>query len=36
MGNPVKAGKDGWPDIVAARSDAPNAIWFSTKPGGGR
>jgi hypothetical protein len=20
---------DGWPDIVAARSDAPNAIWFS-------
>ena len=22
---------DGWPDIVAARSDAPNAIWFSTK-----
>jgi hypothetical protein len=23
---------DGWPDIVAARSDAPNAIWFSTKP----
>jgi hypothetical protein len=24
---------DGWPDIVAARSDAPNCIWFSTKPG---
>jgi len=24
---------DGWPDIVAARSDAPNGIWFSTKPG---
>jgi len=23
---------DGWPDIVAARSDAPNGIWFSTKP----
>jgi hypothetical protein len=22
--------KDGWPDIVAARSDAPNGIWFST------
>lgn len=22
---------DGWTDIVAARSDAPNAIWFSTK-----
>jgi hypothetical protein len=21
-----------WPDIVAARSDAPNAIWFSTEP----
>jgi len=21
---------DGWPDIVAARSDAPNGIWFST------
>jgi hypothetical protein len=20
---------DGWPDIVAARSDAPNAIWFN-------
>ncbi len=20
---------DGWPDIAAARSDAPNAIWFS-------
>ena len=20
---------DGWPDIVAARSEAPNAIWFS-------
>ena len=27
---------DGWPDIVAARSDAPNGIWFSTKPGAGR
>jgi len=24
--------RDGWPDIVAARSDAPNAIWYSTKP----
>ena len=24
---------NGWPDIVAARSDAPNGIWFSTKPG---
>lgn len=23
---------DGWPDIVAARSDAPNAIWFSRPP----
>ena len=23
---------DGWPDIAAARSDAPNAVWFSTKP----
>lgn len=23
---------DGWPDIVAARSDAPNAIWFSQPP----
>lgn len=23
---------DGWPDIVAARSDARNGIWFSTKP----
>jgi hypothetical protein len=23
---------DGWPDIVAARSDAPNAIWFGTQP----
>ncbi|HKN82924.1 MAG TPA: VCBS repeat-containing protein, partial [Pyrinomonadaceae bacterium] len=22
--------RDGWPDIVAARSDAPNGIWFST------
>jgi hypothetical protein len=21
---------DGWPDIAAARSDAPNAVWFST------
>ncbi len=21
---------DGWPDIVTARSDAPNAVWFST------
>jgi hypothetical protein len=20
---------DGWPDIVAARSDAPNAVWFN-------
>ena len=27
---------DGWPDIVAARSDAPNGIWFSTKPSGKR
>ena len=27
---------DGWPDIVAARSDAPNSIWFSTKAGDGR
>jgi hypothetical protein len=24
--------RDGWVDIVAARSDAPNAIWYSTKP----
>ena len=24
--------RDGWQDIAAARSDAPNAIWFSTKP----
>ena len=24
---------DGWPDIVAARSDAPNAIWFSGPAG---
>jgi hypothetical protein len=23
---------DGWPDIVTARTDAPNAIWFSTDP----
>ena len=23
---------DGWPDIVSARSDAPNAVWFNTKP----
>ncbi|MFM7751938.1 MAG: FG-GAP repeat domain-containing protein, partial [Opitutaceae bacterium] len=23
---------DGWPDIVAARSDAPNAVWFSRPP----
>jgi predicted Rossmann fold nucleotide-binding protein DprA/Smf involved in DNA uptake len=23
---------DGWPSIVAARSDAPNALWFSTEP----
>jgi thiol-disulfide isomerase/thioredoxin len=22
---------DGWPEIVAARSDAPNGIWFSTE-----
>jgi len=27
---------DGWPNIVAARSDAPNAIWFSTEPMPGR
>ncbi|MBC7806141.1 MAG: VCBS repeat-containing protein [Akkermansiaceae bacterium] len=25
---------DGWPDIVTARSDAPNGIWFSTKSDG--
>ena len=24
---------DGWPDIVAARSEAPNAIWFSGEVG---
>lgn len=24
---------DGWPDIVAARSDAPNALWFSSAIG---
>lgn len=24
---------DAWPDIVAARSEAPNAIWFSQPPG---
>ena len=24
---------DGWPDIVAARSEAPNGIWFSGAPG---
>ena len=23
---------DGWPDIVAARSDAPNAVWFNEPP----
>ena len=23
---------DGWPDIVAARSEAPNTIWFSQPP----
>jgi hypothetical protein len=23
---------DGWPDVVAARSGAPNGNWFSTKP----
>ncbi len=23
---------DGWPDIVAARSEAPNAIWFNHPP----
>jgi len=23
---------DGWPDIVAARSDAPNAVWFNDPP----
>jgi len=23
---------DGWPDIVSARSDAPNAVWVNTKP----
>lgn len=23
---------DGWPDIAAARSDAPNGVWFSTAP----
>jgi len=27
---------DGWPDIVAARSDAPNGIWFSTPLVSGR
>jgi hypothetical protein len=27
---------DGWPDIVAGRSGAPNGIWFNTKPGGRR
>lgn len=27
---------DGWPDIIAARSDAPNAIWFGNKPAPGR
>jgi hypothetical protein len=27
---------DGWPDIVTARSDVPNAIWFSTRPDAGR
>jgi hypothetical protein len=21
---------DKWPDIIAARSNAPNAIWFAT------
>jgi hypothetical protein len=24
--------RDGWPDIIAARSGAPNAIWFGNKP----
>jgi hypothetical protein len=24
--------KDGWPDIVAARTGAPNGIWFNTNP----
>lgn len=23
---------DGWPDIAAARSEAPNGVWFSTSP----
>jgi hypothetical protein len=23
---------DEWPDIVAARSDAPNAVWFNEPP----
>jgi len=23
---------DGWPDIAAARSDAPNGVWFSGPP----
>jgi hypothetical protein len=27
---------DDWPDIAAAHSDAPNGIWFNTKPGGAR
>jgi hypothetical protein len=27
---------DGWSDIVPARSDAPNALWFSTEPTPGR
>ena len=22
---------DGWPDIAAARSDAPNAVWFNDR-----
>ncbi|MCX6590965.1 MAG: VCBS repeat-containing protein [Acidobacteria bacterium] len=27
---------DGWPDIVSARSGAPNGIWFNAKPSSGR
>jgi hypothetical protein len=28
--------RDVWPEILAARSDAPDAIWFSTPAGYGR
>jgi hypothetical protein len=27
---------DGWPDIVAARSDGPTGLWFSTPPVAGQ